>query len=523
MADITANTATNATFSGTVNPGGTTARAWLEWGPGNTFSQSTASTNLAAGSSPVAVNVQVAGMVPGCLYQGRLVGSNSLGVVRSRPVPFAVPVVALNGSHPLTNAQFAPFVDPGAIAGAPLIALAAGDHHALALRANGTVIGWGGNELGQTNPPASATNLVAIAAGFGHNLGLRANGSVIAWGTNEFNRTIVPATATNGVVAISAGDYHSLALKSNGTVVAWGANLDLQSDVPPAATNIVAIAAGYAFSLALRGNGTVVGWGNDDYGQVSEPMAQATNLVAISASLSHVLGLKADGTVVVWGGDPSDSLNYYGLIHDIPPGATNVVAIAAGDYHNLALKSDGTVIGWGLNDYSEITIPPEATNVIAISAGFSHSQAMRADGAIVSWGNNESGQLATPSNSVLESAFSVNVTGTVNTSVVGTYNLVYSATNVLGFAGAAARSVIVPGSPAPSITSHTRLGNGSFQLAFDYTPGTNCTVVASTNLALPLANWTVLGVASESPAGHYTFTDTAAPAHPKRFYRVRIP
>ena len=297
MAGFSSYSATNVTLGGNVNPGGTTAKAWFEWGPGNTFREFTAPTNLASGSSPVAVSAQIAGLTGGCAYQARLVASNSLGVVRTRPVSFAVPLVALNGSNPLTNAQFDPFVDPGATASGPFLALSAGDHHSLVLRANGTVVGWGGNDETQTSIPATVTNLIAVSAGFGHNLALRADGGVIAWGSNILNRTVVPASATNGVVAVAAGDFHSLALKSNGTVVAWGANLDLQCNVPAAATNVVAIAAGYAFSLALRGDGTVVGWGNDDYGQVSEPMAEANNMVAIAASLSHVLGLKADGTV----------------------------------------------------------------------------------------------------------------------------------------------------------------------------------------------------------------------------------
>ena len=45
------------------------------------------------------------------------------------------------------------------------MAIAAGDIHSLALKADGTVVGWGYNGYGQTTIPAGLTNVVAIAAG----------------------------------------------------------------------------------------------------------------------------------------------------------------------------------------------------------------------------------------------------------------------------------------------------------------------------------------------------------------------
>jgi hypothetical protein len=40
---------------------------------------------------------------------------------------------------------------------------------------------------------------------------------------------------------------------------------------------------------------------------------------------------------------------------------------------------------------------------------------------------------------------------------------------------------------------------------------------------LPASNWTVLGPATENPAGHYQFTDPGATNSAQRFYRVRTP
>jgi len=72
------------------------------------------------------------------------------------------------------------------------VAIAAGGYHSLALRADGTVVGWGDNTYGQRDPPASATNVVAVAAGEAHSLALRADGTVLGWGWNQYGQTNVP-------------------------------------------------------------------------------------------------------------------------------------------------------------------------------------------------------------------------------------------------------------------------------------------------------------------------------------------
>ena len=55
------------------------------------------------------------------------------------------------------------------------------------------------------------------------------------------------------------------------------------------------------------------------------------------------------------------------------------------------------------------------------------------------------------------------------------------------------------------------------------TPGVTCTVLGSTNPALPLATWYVLGVATEISPGQYQFTDLQATNSLQRCYRVRSP
>ncbi len=86
-------------------------------------------------------------------------------------------------------------------------------------------------------------------------------------------------------------------------------------------------------------------------------------------------------------------------------------------------------------------------------------------------------------------------------------------------------SVTDANTDTPVITSATRLGNGSFQLEFTALTGNNYTVLANTNLDLPVSSWTELGAATEtSPgSGQFQFTDINAPSFVRRFYVVRTP
>ncbi len=95
---------------------------------------------------------------------------------------------------------------------------------------------------------------------------------------------------------------------------------------------------------------------------------------------------------------------------------------------------------------------------------------------------------------------------------------------VNGIPGASVILFISSASPtAIVLTNPTVLANGSFQFAFTNTPGVAFSALAATNLSQPLTNWTVLGGVTESPAGHFQFTDPQATNFPQRFYSVHSP
>ncbi len=250
--------------------------------------------------------------------------------------------------------------------------VAGGWQQSVALKSDGTLECWGGDNLGQTDfPPAS--NYTAIACGDNHSLALISAGTVVVASAYDFyGEADVPADLSN-VVAVACGFYHCLALKADGTLAAWGGTNDPgveygQGQVPNGLTNVVAIAAGGYDNLVLQANGTLFAWGANSFGETNIP-AGLSNVVAIAVGDEDNLVLKSDGTVAAWGN------NEYGETN-VPPGLSNVVAIAAGRWHDQALKSNGTVVAWGDDSFGETNIPPNLTNVIQIAAGDAHSLAL---------------------------------------------------------------------------------------------------------------------------------------------------
>lgn len=128
-------------------------------------------------------------------------------------------------------------------------AIAAGGWHSLALLKDGTVRAWGANNHGQLgdgtssgsqyrapvkvlSPTGVLEGVTAIAAGSHHSLALREDGTVWAWGYNGYGQlgdgtkvqknSPVPVHAIEGegITAIDAGGYYSLAMSYATTVTA---------------------------------------------------------------------------------------------------------------------------------------------------------------------------------------------------------------------------------------------------------------------------------------------------------------
>jgi hypothetical protein len=91
------------------------------------------------------------------------------------------------------------------------VAIAAGGQHSLALKSDGSIVGWGRDRYGQATPP-DGNDYVAIAAGWWYSLALKSDGSIVGWGHDGYGVASPPAG--NDYVAIATGVVHSLALRT---------------------------------------------------------------------------------------------------------------------------------------------------------------------------------------------------------------------------------------------------------------------------------------------------------------------
>lgn len=333
-------------------------------------------------------------------------------------------------------------------------AIAAGQHHTLVLKEDGTVWAFGLNANGQVgnnsiidalSPVQVLTGAVAIATGYQHSLAVKADGTVWSWGRNDASQlgrtgtTTVPAqmTGISNAVAVAGGTNHSLILKADGTVWAVGANASGQigdASTTPRTTAVqvlglsgaTAVAAGDQISAAIQtdssGSGWVYTWGENTVGQLGEAslvnrlapvrVPLATSALAIAAGGSTMAVQLSDLTVATWGAGNLGQLGTGGTSNRATPAVLGMLSrlrhVAVGREHVMAQDSRGRVFAWGSNGTSRLgagadalyltaTTPAESRldSILALALGSEHSVAITASGAVVSAGFGFNGQLGT--------------------------------------------------------------------------------------------------------------------------------
>ncbi len=221
-----------------------------------------------------------------------------------------------------------------------VVQIEAGAFHTLALKADGTVWAWGTNADGQLGDGTAIsrptpvqvgvgvsgfTNIIAVSAGDSHSIALKADGTVWVWGGNEYGQvgngtastsdqlTPVMNTTLSNITQISAGIFHNLALNSSGRVFIWGdnfygqvgngtANTTSQS-IPVQNTtleNVIEIeTAGFTNYARLR-DGAVHAWGINDAGQIGNGTTSATGCTCQPTPVQTSVGAGNTGIIGGW-------------------------------------------------------------------------------------------------------------------------------------------------------------------------------------------------------------------------------
>ena len=301
--------------------------------------------------------------------------------------------------------------------------------------------------------------------------------------------------ATNTVSAIS---YGAMTVAGNFLNPPWNA----------AASNMVEVAAhswqfdtalvnatNLQFKLAANG-GWTTNWGesNGSQSQFTVPLAGTGKLFGNSNIL-------VNGT---FNGTYRFTFNDQTL-------AYNVVPLLASPYAMMTVA--GTFNGWDPSQTNMLLVSNSTWEFDAALPPGTNQFKFAANGAWLpnNWGDSSQTQTNLP---LAGTAQSLGSNISANIASNGVYRFTF---NDQTLAYSLAALAIVP----PQLTG--QMIARTCALSFTNFPGTRFTVVTTSNLALPLTNWTVLGVTTEAAPGQFQFIDQTASNAPVRYYRVRSP
>ncbi|RUS47179.1 stalk domain-containing protein [Cohnella sp. AR92] len=274
--------------------------------------------------------------------------------------------------------------------------VSSGYRHTLFLKKDGTVWAVGGNEHGQlgigkqsegaelVEEPVQVpglTDVIQVSAGDTHSLAVKSDGTVWAWGGNE-NGELGDDSRKNGlqprlvnglpkVNSVAAGRYTSLALGNGGEVWVWGLHAYDTKDIfhgyirkptqLPSDREFTAIAADLWQGAALDSTGAVWVWENYNHSSWKKADLLPVQVPKISQVVSLTTWSAVDANGQAWSWEFYDGSVSHISVLDLP--VKQAKAITAGRGTIYVLMSDGSVYSKGDNNFGQLgqgILDPEA-------------------------------------------------------------------------------------------------------------------------------------------------------------------
>jgi alpha-tubulin suppressor-like RCC1 family protein len=430
---------------------------------------------------------------------------------------YNVYAVGSNSSGQLGTSSTTNYTTAALISVSSIVAVAAGTAFSVALSSSGYVYVWGSNASGQLGNASSASNslspicisngnvtnspfsvgaypIVAIACGSDHVLALNSNGQLYAWGSNQYGQcgtgstaaslnlpTLVNGATTDSpissgtfIVSMGCGQFHSMAMDVEGNVYTWGRNNFGQLAVIPVATRttssldfaplptkvwplvvqsspVLMCSLQYGVHCASSGQarvcffrsstGRIYAWGANEYGAIgdgstagtvspipvvaarqisggvvaSSILTSSVRIIAMAAGLNHSIAIDTQGNLYAWGRNNGGQLGNGNTTASALPTKITTISdpipfITSGAGANLAITTNGRLYCWGNTLYagnntstrqaSPVLVNSDAnscsitstTAIVNASAGTDHFVAVDSTGKVHSWGSYLNGE-----------------------------------------------------------------------------------------------------------------------------------
>jgi alpha-tubulin suppressor-like RCC1 family protein len=280
--------------------------------------------------------------------------------------------------------------------------LALGNGHALSIKSDGSLWGWGDNiygQLGTGDGARSVTSYSQIAGGSAHNIAIGPGGLLYGWGINNNGNlgngtTVGPRLPVmvnqESWISVAAGHITSYAIKGDGILFAWGNNnygqLGISNLVSATRSSPTQVGGSYVSVTAIRGGGTIYGgafllkadgtlwaFGKNDFGQLgtgdtidrSSPVQISNSLgttwLSVSAFAGTIgasaVGIDQYSSLWTWGENSIGQLGQGAIGHRSSPGqvgADGWKSVSAGQSFMAGINSADKLFTWGLNSTGQL-------------------------------------------------------------------------------------------------------------------------------------------------------------------------